>query len=391
MKICFVIAEYNPFHLGHMKLLDYIRENVKPDAVAVIMSGNFTQRGKPAVLDKYERAVHAVYGGADIVIELPTVFATAPAEIFAKGAVRLISSVNCEKTLCFGTESAEKEKLISTAKALLNESKEFKKLYRQNLAKGYSPVKAKTDALAAENGENIDVKLLESPNNILAAEYAKAALVIDPSIELIPVIRQGAAYDDDTLHDGISSASAIRKAIAEGKIKKVRSCVPKFTYDDLNETPPNFDDFIVCSALKASKRDMKKILDCNEGLENRIKSLAKNCSSLDGLMDDLKTKRYTYTRLSRILLSNALGIDKKTIASALKAKLYLKVLAVKKDRLDVLSELVKNSEIPVITRKSDVKKLGKTALRCFEKDVLANDTFNYLNKKHTNEFEMKII
>ena len=155
MKICFAVCEYNPFHNGHLKHLTFIKETIKPDCLAIIMSGNFTQRGEIAVMDKYTRATHAIKAGADIVFELPTVFATAPAEIFAKGAVKLANSFNGKNCLCFGTESAEKQKLIATASALLDESKEFKRLYREEIKTGIPSIKAKVNALTKMNIENL--------------------------------------------------------------------------------------------------------------------------------------------------------------------------------------------------------------------------------------------
>ncbi|MBO6263957.1 MAG: nucleotidyltransferase family protein [Clostridia bacterium] len=395
MKICFCVCEYNPFHNGHLYHLEKIRKEIKPDAIAVVMSGNFTQRGEVAVLDKYTRAAHAVKAGADVVFELPTAFATSPAEIFAKGAIKLASSVKGEKTLCFGTESAKKKKLLSTAAALLNESREFKKLYREELKSGVTPVKAKVNALAAMDIKDLDFELLKSPNNILGIEYAKAVLSSGSDIELYPIIRKGAGYLDDELHPENSSAAAIRNALSKGDLSGIESCVPEYVFDDLkiyeNKPLPSADDIIYYSATAMDKSEMKKIVDCTEGLENRIKALIKNCTSLTELKDKLKTKRYTYTRLNRILLATMLKTKKSLINRFLKNDLYLKVLAMNADRKDVLSYFDKNSDYPLITRKSDERKLSGAAKTCFFEDVFANDIYNFLSGKHTNEYEMKTL
>ena len=391
MKICFAICEYNPFHNGHTQHIEYIKNTVKPDVLAIIMSGDFTQRGEIAVMDKFKRATHAIKAGADVVFELPAVFATAPAEIFAKGAVGLINSIHGEKVLCFGTESAEKSKLLSTASALVTETKEFKKLYKEQLKTGIPAIRAKINALERMNLENLDFELLKSPNNILGVEYAKAVISYKSDVELEPIIRQGGAYNDAELKKGISSALAIREAISDGKLKKVKDAVPQFVYADLPEKLPNADDIIFYSILKTPKSEMSKILDCGEGLENRIKALACNCLSLDELKEKLKTKRYTYARLSRILLSCMLGIDEKLVRKCLSQELYLNVLAVKKDKTDLLSSFTKNSDIPLITRKSDVLKLSGVALECFKKDVFANTVFDFINGSKTNEYDMKIV
>lgn len=355
------------------------------------MSGNFTQRGGIAVMDKYTRATHAVKAGADIVFELPTVFATAPAEIFAKGAVKLANSFDGKNCLCFGTESAEKQKLISTATALLDESREFKRLYREELKTGIPSIKAKVNALTKMNIENLDFDLLKSPNNILGIEYTKAILTSKSDIDVFPIIREGAGYNDENLYKDLSSASAIRKAIFEGKARKTRTTIPDFVYKDFPRTLPNCDDLIFYSVIKTDKADMNKILDCTEGLENRIKGLVKNSTNLLELKDKLKTKRYTYTRISRILLSCMLGISESFIRKCLADDLYLKVLAINKDKTELLSTITKTTKYPLITRKKDADALEGITKECFEKDILANDIFNYVAKVKTNEFEMKLV
>ena len=176
MSVCALIAEYNPFHNGHLRQINYIKNTLKADKIVVIMSGDFTQRGEPAIMDKHERANHAIKAGADLVIELPTVFATANAEIFALGAVKIISQIPAIDSICFGIESGDTESYFSLAKAMLNESKEFKQLLKQGLDDGLSLAKAKFNAVKALNLSSADEKLISTPNNILALEYIKAIL-----------------------------------------------------------------------------------------------------------------------------------------------------------------------------------------------------------------------
>lgn len=391
MKICFAVCEYNPFHNGHLYHLEYIKRELKPDYTVIIMSGDFTQRGEIAITDKYTRAIHAVKAGADAVIELPTVFATANAEIFAKGAIKLINYCGGEKILCFGTESGEKNKLLSTAAALSEESKEFKKLFKEELKSGVPAIKAKCNALEKMHIENLDFDLLKSPNNILGIEYTKAVLQSKGNIDIFPIIRRGAAYNDVTLYEENSSASAIRQAITEGKLKKIKSCVPSFVYDDLPDSLPDADDLIFYAAIKASRDELGKVLDCTEGLENRIKALTRDCGSLECLINKIKTKRYTRTRLQRILLANMLGINERFIRRCLSSELYLKVLAVNKNRPEVLSAIKGENYIPLITRKADFSKLSGVAEECFLKDVTALEIFDFVAKTKTNEFEMKSV
>ena len=391
MKICFAVCEYNPLHNGHLIHLNKIKDEIKPDCLAIIMSGNFTQRGEIALLDKHTRATHAIKAGADVVFELPTAFATGNAEIFAKGSVKLASAFLGEHVLCFGTESGRKESLLTTAKMLNEESKEFKKLYKEELKTGVTSVKAKVNALSKMNVENLDCDLLKSPNNILGIEYTRAILNLKSKLDIHPIIREGAGYNDTELYKGVSSASAIRKAIFEGKTKKAKSSLPDYVYKDLPTNLPNCDELIFYSILKATKQELKDIIDCTEGLENRIKALAKTSYDLEELKDKLKTKRYTYSRISRILLSSMLGIDESFIRRSLQDELYLKVLAINKEKTSLLSEFSRMTETPIITRKSDADGLVGISKICFEKDVYANDLYGFITKQKLNEYEMKII
>ena len=391
LKICFAVCEYNPLHNGHLQHLNYIKEELSPDLLVLIMSGNFTQRGEIAVLDKYTRATHAILAGADAVLELPTVFATGNAEIFAKGAIKLLSSFKGEHEICFGTESATENSLLKTSATLLKETAEFKNLYKEELKSGITSIRAKVNALRRMNIQDVDCELLQSPNNILGIEYTKAILTQKCNLKIRPIIRQGAGYNDEELKGNVSSATAIRKAVLHGRINETKSSLPDFVYKDLNATLPNCDELIFYSLLKSTKAELKGIMDCTEGLENRIKGLLKNTHSLEELKDKLKTKRYTYTRISRILLSSMLGIKESFIRKCLKNDLYLKVLALNGKKDNLLSTLSKMTNVPLITRKSDADKLEGVAKECFEKDVFANDIYNFICKIKTNEYEMKIV
>lgn len=390
MKICAVVAEYNPFHLGHKKQLDYIKSELKADKIIVIMSGNFTQRGEPAILDKFTRAEHAIRAGADMVIELPTVFATANAEIFAKGAIDILDSLNVIEGVCFGIECGEKSDFIELAIAMNNESKEFKKILKENLDRGVSLAKAKFEAVKATNENKFDFNLVSLPNNILGLEYTKAILLKNSPIEIYPMLREG-DHRDKTIKKGITSATSIRNAIKLNKKSKIKGSVPKYVYKDLTKYPFILDRLIVAEAIKNKAEEIERVPDCTEGLENRIKALVKDNKDLDLLVEKITTKRYTETRIRRILLANFLGIDKKDATTALKNGLYAKVLAVKKQSKDLISLLCDSSSIPVITRKSDVLKLSKTALSCYELDTCANDLYALASNKNTNENLMLII
>lgn len=391
MKICATVAEYNPFHLGHLKHLDYIKANLGAEKLIVVMSGDFTQRGEPAVLNKFTRARHAVTAGADMVIELPTVFATANAETFAKGAINLIADLNCVDAICFGAENADKQKFLTLAAAMNDESKEFKKALKENLSDGVSLAKAKFLALKSLGREDLDESLISSPNNILGLEYTKAILKRGANIDVYPLLRDDASHNDATLKKGVTSATSIRNVIKSGEIKKLKKCVPPFVYKDLKSYPYAFDKLLMAKLITSSAEELEKISDCTEGLENRIKALSKDNRTIDALVERVSTKRYPATRIRRILTANLLGITDNFVKTCLNAKLYAKVLAVDSNSKDLISLLSENSEIPLLTRKSDCNALKKTAADCYLKDALASDLYDLATDERTNENQMLII
>ncbi len=389
MKICGIIAEYNPFHLGHLRQIDYVKNVLGAEKIVVVMSGNFTQRGEIALLDKFTRAKHAVIAGADLVIELPTVFATANAEIFAKGAVNILSSLGIVDGICFGVESGNADDYIALAKAMNNESKEFKKILKEKLDNGISLAKAKFETIKSLGGE-FDETLISSPNNILGLEYVKAILLSKSNMKIFPLVRDN-IHNDKTLKKGITSATSIREVIKLGKHKKAKKNVPPFVFKDFDKYPIDFEKLCLASIISSSTEDLAKILDCTEGLENRIKAFSKDNLVLEQLIDKVSTKRYTKTRIQRIILSNLLGIEKDLVMDCLSSKLYAKVLAIDSQSKDLIPLACSKSSIPLLTRKSDQNLLKKTALSCFEKDVLASDLFSLISQKKVNENQMLLV
>ena len=391
MKICACIAEYNPFHLGHLKHIDYMKRSLNAEKIVVVMSGNFTQRGEPAVMNKFKRARQAIIAGADVVIELPAVFATANAETFARGAINVISGLNVAEGLCFGAETADKAKFLALAAAMNDESKEFKKALKEQLETGVSLAKAKFLALKSLGLNELDESLISSPNNILGLEYTKAILKRGGNMDIYPLLREGSDHNDATLKKGVTSATSIRCAIRAGQFKKLKKSLPPFVYKDLNEYPFAFDKLIMAKVITTPAEQLEKISDCTEGLENRIKALSKDNRTVDALVEKASTKRYPATRIRRILLSNLLGITDDFVQDCLNSDLYAKVLAVDSQSKDVISLLSENSSIPVLTRKSDAAALKKTAAKCFGLDALANDLYNLVADEKNNENQMLIV
>lgn len=389
MKICACIAEYNPLHLGHVKHINYMKNVLGAEKIIVVMSGNFCQRGEPAILSKFTRAKHAIFSGADLVIELPTVFATGNAETFATGAINLIDSLGCVDGVCFGVESGEREDFIRVANLLHNESKEYKKAVKSHLEKGVSLAKAKCLALQETHGEK-ETELLTSPNNVLGIEYTKALLKRKSTIEIFPMLREG-NHNDKSLKKGITSASSIREKIKAGETRKLKGKLPPFVYKSLLPYPFGFEKMIMTKLITESEENIKTLPDCTEGLENRLKALSKENLTVEGLIEKATTKRYTSSRIRRILISNLLGITEELKNECLSKPLYAKILAVSNESKELISLLSSKSNIPLITRKSDEDKLVKTAKQCFLKDVLSQDLYNLATDRKENEHFMLII
>ena len=369
MKICAIICEYNPFHNGHLYQLNAARELSGADAVLCVMSGNFVQRGDAAIMDKYTRAAHAVKAGADIVIELPTVFATSPAELFASGAIRLLSSIPAVKTLCFGAENADKLAFKTAARYLSNEPKEVSEQIKRLVSKGTSYAKARAQAFAGF----IPLDLLSSPNNILGLEYTRAILTQNAEIDILPILRKGARYADNHLQENLSSASAIRAAIENGQ--PLASNLPKFVLSDLpTSINQDLEKLEKYALLHKSAQEIAAVCDCSEGLENALKRVA---TTSEPLVETLTSARYTASRIRRIALQNLLGVEERLIRECLRSPLYLRVLAAKKERSDVLSTLSESS-FPLLVRPRDQEKLEGVAKECFERDIFAENVYALL-------------
>jgi len=390
MKICAIIAEYNPFHLGHLKQIEYVKNTLGAQKIIVVMSGNFTQRGEIAVMDKFTRARHAIIAGADLVIELPTIFATANAERFSFGAVNIINSLGVVDGLCFGVESGETNEYIALSKELNNESKEFKKTLKEKLEQGISLAKAKFETIKQLSPDKFNSQLVSSPNNILGLEYTKSLLKLNSDIIIYPMYRDG-DHNDKTLKKGITSATSIRQTLKDGQKRKLKKNLPPFVFESLKDYPFDFEKVCISSLMTTDAKTLSLVPDCTEGLENRIKALVKDNFSLDTLIDKVSTKRYTKTRIQRIITSNLLNVTEKFACSCIDSPSYAKILAVNSDSKDLIPLICSNSKIPVLTRKSDTLLLKKTALHSFELDVLANDLYSLITGTKTNEHQMIIV
>ncbi len=380
MKITAIIAEYNPFHNGHAYHIKESCALAGETYIICVMSGNFVQRGEPAIADKWERTRMALYGGADLVIELPFLYATQSAEGFAMGAVEIVDALGCVDHLSFGSECCELSTLKSYAEVLANEPPEFQTMLRAYLDEGHSFPRARELALSGIFSGEADV--LSSSNDILAVEYLKALIQFESKVEPLCIKRRGSGYRDSAMAVDFSSATAIRKELREhGVTGKVLSNLPPQSVSALAASPlvdtEEYFRLVQFKLRTMSTADIANIYDVTEGLENRIKSAAQSSKNYWELIMGIKSKRYTYTRVARVLLYCLFGVTKDAIGAANgNFPLYARVLGMRRHSKKLLAFLAKQSHIPVITKSSEFK--DNPLLRY---DILATDIYSLLSKE----------
>ncbi len=369
MKICAIICEYNPFHNGHLYHIREAKDRSGADAVLCVMSGNFVQRGEAAILEKSVRAKHAILAGADAVIELPALFSTSNAELFAKGAIHLLAAIPSVTYLCFGAENATKEDFLATAKLLNDEPQEVSQKIKALSKSGVSYAKTRAQAYAPFS----QTDLLTKPNNLLGLEYTRAILSANASIEILPIPRIGSGYSETQTQENYSSATALRAALEKGEKTALLSNLPDFVYDDfLCAKKIDLSPLEKYALLAKTKEEIAAVCDCTEGLENAFKkAVERNVPSIE---QELTNARYTTSRIRRIALQNLLNISEKLIRNALSSPLYLRLLAADKKNENLLSELGK-ATFPLIVKNADGKKLTEIAKDVFLKEAFADKIY----------------
>ena len=330
MKIAAVIAEYNPLHNGHLKLLKKVRREVKPEALVVVMSGSFTERGDICVADKYTRAKWAVECGADLVIELPTVYTLSPAKSFAEGALKTLSMLG-EFILCFGTETKELEELAYVAEFMRSESKDMRNMLRGYLSEGYSVAKSRTMALDLIHPDYAN--LVKAPNNILAVEYLKAGAAYGDKVQYHSVERKP---DNNRT---IISSTKVRAMMQEGK--DFSAFVPECVVIPHPTDMSKYGTVSTYSMRTKTAAELADIANISEGLENRISKTDFN--TFEEFLR-LTTKRYTRSTIKRIAASATVGITKDLVALARENKPYTTVLAANERKKKKLFALLAASD-----------------------------------------------
>ncbi len=389
MKVNGIIAEYNPFHNGHKYHLEDARKRNLADYTVIVMSGNFVQRGTPALLDKYTRTHMALSCGADLVLELPACYSISSAEYFASGAVALLDKLGVVDYLCFGSECGNLSILQKIADILAEEPQAYRKALQENLRQGHAYPNARTWALISYNASLSDYKdVLSTPNNILGIEYLKALKRRGSSILPDTTLRVGADYRDKRLGENQCSALAIRHAVlSRPDYAFLENQMPESAYhimlDSLRERRPlhinDFSAVLHYKLLQEKEEGYAKYLDVSPDLSDRIR---KNVHAFTGFEDFcalLKSKDMTYTRISRCLLHILLDLRTDTIASckALDYVPYARVLGFREEAAPLLSAIKEKASIPLITKMADAKdQLDEKALSMLRNEVRMNDIYS---------------
>ena len=383
MKLTGLITEYNPFHNGHMYHLNKSKDQTKAEGIVVIMSGNFVQRGTPALLDKWTRTQMALYGGADLVIELPTVYATGSAEIFALGAVRILHGLNQIQNVVFGSETGTIDPLRKVAKYLHKEPEAFKDALKTELSFGHAFPVARENALEKLM---IHDKMPSLPNDILGIEYLKAGLRLKTHMDFDTLQRISSAYHDTDTNTALSSATAIRKAYFDNKLDEIVHTLPRPSYDLLrrysNQTvsPQALGSFLLYKLRTTSPETLGRIQDVSEGLEYRMKDAAIKATTYDELVDLIKTKRYVRTRVQRALLNTLLNVETDFVKYVMHSEsaAYARILGFNDKGRKIMKHMRKTSAIPLITNINKHTHEHPLVQSMLELDTRATDVYTLL-------------
>lgn len=398
MKVCAVIAEYNPFHLGHAYHLKKARLLTDADYIIIVMSGNFVQRGDPALVDKYTRAKTALSCGADLVLELPSCFSTGSAEYFARGAIAMLDHLGMIDFLCFGSECSEIQFLSQFADIFLNEPEPYKNILREKLKLGYSYPTARSNALVIAYPQlAADIAVVSSPNNILGIEYIKALHRRRSQIHPVNIRRTGSDHRDQRLGDVYSSSRALRQAMQSNRsIEELRSHIPEEAYNVLaeyfaQERPLFQNDFSTLLHYKLLSEQAKgytEYLDITPDLSEKICKYVYQFTTFSEFCDLLKSKDMTYTRISRCLLHILLNIRKENMEYYIDNQdsvCYARLLGFREEAKSLLTAIDRNTSIPLITKMADAEKLLTSGgHQMFQQEVQITDIYSSIQAAKSN-------
>lgn len=387
MNISAIISEYNPFHNGHKYHIEKTKKLTNCDGLVIVLSGNFVQRGVPALLNKFKRTKLILENGADLVIELPSIYALSSAEFFAGGAISLLNGLNCINSLSFGSEEGTLDMLNLISDILINEPVLYKDELKNFSKKGLSFPKARELSLnnyltkiLGKNEIYIE-EIVSKSNNILSIEYLKSLKLNKSNITPITVKRQGEDYNSLTFNYKFCSASAIRNSIFKEKnVKNIKDFVPDNVFTTIENNINNItmpSDIFQFIKYKATVDKIPISLpDANDGLNNRIMTKIHESTNYDELLNNIQTKRYANTRIFRLLAQYFIGFEQFDVKNLRKAPCpHARILGFNSIGKEILSEIKKNSNIPIIT------KFPKNNLTPYlELDLKSTAAYSIINK-----------
>lgn len=387
MRVVGIVAEYNPLHNGHIYHMEQAKKKTGASYCVVVMSGNFVQRGEPACTDKFTRAQWALEAGADLVIELPSVFAVASAERFATGAVRLLEQTGIVTDIAFGCEQSSLPVLEELAELIAQEPPLYKRYLQYHLREGKSYPRARMEALSDIGVGQQTLSEISQPNNILAMEYLRALKKLHSPITPVPIERIGGGYNDPYLTGEYSSAGAIRDAVKAGD-RQALSALPLFVsgamqFDDQFPLTVNDVSAMMLYKLRFMTPEQIRLLpDVSEGLEQAIASAARTSVDGDSFFSAIKSRRYTMARCKRIGMSALLDISADLCEDMEQDEnLYFRILGMRRDARALLSAMASISRTPVILRNADMNKCTDVARASLRVDALSTDILSYALQK----------
>lgn len=404
MKHIGVIAEYNPFHKGHAYQLSKVNELFPDKKIIVLMSGNYVQRGEPAIFNKYLRTQCALSDKVDIIFELPLLYATASAEYFASSAIIAFQKMGVVDMICFGAESDNLPILQEIAHVLATEPGFYKDLLQKELKKGSSFPKARMAATSAYLNHTEIEQIMQQPNNILAIEYLKAIERYKVAITPVVIKRIGSGYHDTGITDNFSSATAIRKSLLTSTTD-INSAIPEKSVHILQNTynakPLFMTDFYdnIQYALWKEASHLEQYLDVSQSLANQLRTHSPYSQTIDELLHVLSSKNYTTTRIRRVLLNILLNI-KKSDMDYYKNNgyiTYLRLLGFQKNASTILKTMKDCCTIPIINKVADANTiLSETDYSYFQKELHQNHLYTQIfYKKYgiriPSEYEHSVI
>ncbi len=376
MRIAAVICEYNPLHKGHVRQLAEAREHLQCDTVIGIMSGNYVQRGEPGLFPKQLRAAAALQSGMDLVLELPAILTLQSAERYAENAVRTLDAMGCVDTLFFGAETPDTEVLMKIAAVLAKEDSTFQTALHDGLQRGLSFAAARANAVQTLLGK-ASAELLSLPNNILAVEYCKALIRIGSTITPYAMPRKGGAHDGKSLSDGISGL-AIRQAYLQGD--DISAVVPEAAMRLFADAPIASVSFaenaLLANLCLIPTSRLSRIADVSEGLENALKREALTASTLAEALTQVKSKRYSYSRLRRIALNAYLGITRE---DSRLAPSYIRILDFNETGQTVLHTAKETATLPLAKNGSQIREIPD-ALALWKRELELDAVYRFFQK-----------